>query len=243
VPTVGPTGNKVYDEMVPAILVNGPARLIFSTNAASAAQQVKAALSAILANVETDLTRYQQQYGIGSMKVVTVFFVLNADISNKREQTVYASSSVETDILVMVDDTAIWNPRFLSASLPAFHSEKVGFVGTCKWVKRLRHAQDSSATYLTNPWSQYVAKFWTCMDGLYLVRHNFEIRASNAADCGAFCVSGRSSLIRSSIVKITMFTGAFTNEYVFRVGECFLGWDPVTADDDNSTTRWVINYG
>jgi cellulose synthase/poly-beta-1,6-N-acetylglucosamine synthase-like glycosyltransferase len=243
VPTVDPAGNKVYDEMVAAILVNQPARLIFSTNAASVAQQVKDALPAILANVEAGCTTFQQQNGLGPMTVLTEILVLNANISNKRQQTVHAFSEVETDILVMVDDTAIWNPRFLEATLPAFQSDNVGFVGTRKWVKRVRYIQDPTFNFFTNLWKQYVADFWVCIGGLYLVRHNFEIRATSAADGGVFCVSGRSSLIRTSIVKNDLFTEAFLNEYVLRIGEHFPGWGPVSADDDNFITRWVINHG
>jgi hypothetical protein len=93
--------------MVAAILVNGAARVIFSTNTASAAEQVKAALPSILANAETGLTAYQRQYCLGPIKVVTEILILNANIINKREQTVHAFSNVGTDILVMVDDTAI----------------------------------------------------------------------------------------------------------------------------------------
>jgi hypothetical protein len=233
IPTVGPAGNKVFEDMVAAILVNQAARLIFSTNTASAAQQVKDALPAILANVEAGSTSFQKQHGLGLMKVITeILPPLNANISNKRQQTVHAFSEVETDILVMVDDTAIWNPRFLQATLPAFQSDKVG-----------RYSQDPTADFFTNLWKQYVGNFWICMGGLYLVRHNFEIRATNAADGGVFCVSGRTSLIRTSIVKNTLFTEAFLNEYVLRFGELFPGWGPVTADDDNFITRWVINHG
>ena len=243
VPTVGPTGNKVYDEMVAAILVNRAARLIFSTNTAFAAQQVENALPTILADVEAGITTYQQQHGLGPMEVITEIRVLNANVSNKRQQVVHAFSNVETGILVMVDDTAIWHPHFLHATLPAFQSENVGFVGTRKWVKRLPRPRDSTVNVLVGFWKQYIAGFWNTIGGLYLIRHNFEIRATNAADGGVFCVSGRSSLIRTDIVKNNLFTGAFLNEYVLRLGDSFPGWGPVTADDDNFITRWVINHG
>jgi hypothetical protein len=243
VPTVDPAGNKVYDEMVAAILVNRAACLIFSTNTASAAQQVEITLPAILANVEAGVTTYQQQHGLGPMKVTTKILVLNADISNKRQQVVHAFSNVKTKILVMVDDSAIWNPRFLQATLPAFQSEKVGFVGTHKWVKRLPRTHDKTVNFFANLWKQYVAGFWNTIGGLYLVRHNFEIRATNAADGGVFCVSGRSSLIRTNIIKNSSFTDAFLNEYIFRFGNHFPGWGPVIVDDDNFITRWVIDHG
>lgn len=56
-------------------------------------------------------------------------------------------------------------------------------------------------------------------------------------------MSGRSSLIRTDIVKNTSFEHEFLNEYILRFGEFFPGWGPVTADDDNFITRWMINHG
>lgn len=179
----------------------------------------------------------------------------NAQVSNKRQQVVHGFQEVDTEILIMVDDTAVWHPRFLEATLPAFASKKVGFVGTRKWVKRLPRPYDPTINLFANLWTQYVAGFWNTMGGLYLVRHTFEIQATNAADGGVFCVSGRSSLIRTDIVKKDEFTKAFLNEYILRFqwfgwlawlawfGKDFPGWGPVTADDDNFLTRWVIDHG
>jgi hypothetical protein len=243
VPTVGPHGNRVFGEMVTAILINGPARLIFSTNTITATEQVEGILPVVLADIEAGAATYQKQHGLGKHKVTTDIQVLNANVFNKRQQVVRAFEKVETEILVMVDDTAIWTPNFLLATLPAFESEKVGFVGTRKWVKRLEHPRDPTVNFLMGLWKQYVAGFWNTIGALYLVRHNFEIRATNAADGGVFCVSGRSSLIRTEIVAKDQFKNAFLNEYVLRFDDRFPGWGPVTADDDNFITRWVINHG
>ncbi|CBX94470.1 predicted protein [Plenodomus lingam JN3] len=243
VPTVGPQGNSVYDEMIAAILYNRPARLIFSTNTESAAEQVNAYMPSLLAAIEAGKSAYQMQYNLKAFRPTTEILVLNASVSNKRQQVVHGFQNVETEILVMVDDTAIWHPNFLAASLPAFGDSMVGFVGTRKWVKRFGRTHHPELGLFTNLWTQYKAGFWNTMGGLYLVRHNFEIRATNAADGGVFCVSGRSSLIRTSIVKNDTFTEAFTDEYILRLGDHFPGWGPVTADDDVFITRWVINQG
>jgi hypothetical protein len=243
VPTVGPRGNQVYDEMVAAILMNKPLRLIFSTNTDSAAKDVEERLPTILSDIRSGHTIYQLNHKLAPIDPQTEIVVLNAQISNKRQQVVHAFSRVETEVLVMVDDTAIWNPGFLMAALPAFDNTKVGFVGTRKWVKRLPRAWDSSLPLNRNLWNSYWEGFWNCMGGLYLVRHNFEIRATNAADGGVFCVSGRSSLIRTSIVNNPTFKNAFLNEYILRFSPGFPGWGPVNADDDNFITRWVINSG
>lgn len=80
-------------------------------------------------------------------------------MSNKRKQVVHAFSNVDADILVMVDDTAIWQPYFLQATLLAVESNQVGFVGTRKWVKRLSHPRDATASFFVSLWKQYVAGF------------------------------------------------------------------------------------
>jgi hypothetical protein len=243
VPTVGPSGNQVYDEVVAAILINQPLRLIFSTNTDSAAKEVQERLPMIISDIKSGISTYQMQHNLQPFEPRTEIIVLNAQISNKRQQVVHAFSHVETEVLVMVDDTAIWNPGFLMAALPAFDNTKVGFVGTRKWVKHLPRHWNSELSYLQNFWNVYLQGFWNCMGGIYLVRHNFEIRATNAADGGVFCVSGRSSLIRSSIVNTPAFKHAFLNEYILRFSPNFPGWGPVNADDDNFLTRWVINSG
>lgn len=71
VPPVGPAGNKFFNEMVIAILVNRPARLIFYTNTDSAAEQVDAALPHILADVQAGSSTYQAEHDLGPIKVMT----------------------------------------------------------------------------------------------------------------------------------------------------------------------------
>jgi hypothetical protein len=236
VPTLGPGYSESYEEMLASILVNCPARLALSTNTTSTAKQVEAALPAVIARLESGTTAYQKQHDLPPLKLVTDVIVLNAQVSDKRRQVIHGFSNVRTKILAMADDTAIWSPRFLQATLPAFQSDKVGFVGTYKWVKRIRHPRDKTLNLFVGLWKQYIAGFWNTMGALYLIRHNFEIRATNAADGGVFCVSGRTSLIRTEIVMNTRFTNDFLNEYIF----C---WGPLMADDDNFITRWVINHG
>lgn len=92
-------------------------------------------------------------------------------------------------------------------------------------------------------WKQYTAGFWNTIGGLYLQCHNFELRASNAADGGVFTVSGRTSLIRTSIVNNRRFTDQYTNEYILQCGGLFQGVGPVVSDDDNFLTRWATSHG
>lgn len=223
--------------MLTAILVNGSARLIFSTNTPSAKEKVEDRILSILAKFKAGTSEYQKKHNSNTkVELVTEIKVLNANESNKRKQVVKAFDEVETDVLVMVDDTAIWQPRFLEASLPAFQLPKVGFVGTRKWVKRESCERNKTLSMVAGLWKQYRAGFWNTMGALYLVRHNFEIRATNAADGGVFCVPGRSSPIRTNLVKSKASKEPFLNEYV-------LGFVPLKSDDDNFITRFIINNG
>lgn len=241
--TVGPKDNEVFDQMVSSILFNKPSRLVFSTNTSTATIQVEEALPAIVSALELGKSTYQRENRLHATEVSTEILVLCADISNKRRQVVHALKAAKTAITVMADDTAIWSPHFLKASLPAFADEKVGFVGTKKWVKREPRTYDPRKSWLANLWSNYWTGFWNTIGALYLIRHNFEIRATNAADGGVFCVSGRTSLIRTCIIDNDRFQRNFLNEFVLRLGERFCGWGPVVADDDNFLTRYIITEG
>lgn len=249
VPTVGPEDNPVFDDMVKGILINQPKCVIFSTNK----EVSQIATRSRIELVKDAMIRDRQYPGD-----VTEIAYENANFSNKRRQVVHGFNMVGTDILAMADDTAIWHPKFLKATLPAFNDKDVGLVGTRKWVKRIDD-QDAS----------HYARIWNMIGALYLVRHNWEIRASNTADGGVFCVSGRSSLVRSNIIQHEDFAEAFTNEYagefvytwlnslskycgLFRSLLTYLlnsqgltpkGFGPLNADDDNFITRWVINRG
>lgn len=118
-------------------------------------------------------------------------------------------------------------------------------MGTRKWVKgeSSERDPDPALPLVVGLWKQYFAGFWNTIGALYLVRHNFEIRATNVADGGVFCVSGRSALIRTNIVKDEAFKDAFQNEHILRFGNRWPGWGPVKSDDDNFIIRWVINNG
>lgn len=243
--TVGPEGNTVFDCVVAAVLWNRPARVVFACNTAAAAEAVGGFLESFRGEFEAGATRYQREHGLAGFAVGehTQIRVVCVGVSNKRRQMVAGLAHVETAVMVSVDDTAIWAPEWLAGSLPAFNDARVGLVGTRKWVQRLPRHHDASASAVTNLWNAYVSGFWNAMGGVYLIRHNFELRSTNAADGGVFCVSARSNLIRSAIVKHAAFAEAFTNEYVLPLGTHFRGFGPLNADDDNFVTRHVLRAG
>ncbi|KAF4626708.1 hypothetical protein G7Y89_g11446 [Cudoniella acicularis] len=80
--------------------------------------------------------------------------------------------ATETRLTMFLDDHVFLPYLFLDSVVPVFENPCVGLCGTKKAVRR----------------------------ALYLERHNFEIRATNAMDRGVFVVSGRALVILSEIV-------------------------------------------
>lgn len=67
-------------------------------------------------------------------------------------------------------------------------------------------------------------------------RHNFECTATYNIDGGVFVISGRTALARTSIIQSAEYKHGYQNEY-------FNGIGPMKVDDDNFTTRYMVNKG
>ncbi|KAI4692092.1 uncharacterized protein J4E84_003060 [Alternaria hordeiaustralica] len=285
VPTVGPANNPMFALMVEGILRNKPDRLIFAANNEKAkelierkVEEVKSAMrGGKRGDEDCSEDRYEDIWDavipITNWTGKTVIEAKYIEESNKRKQTEHAIKMVETDITFMVDDTAIWHPRFLQATLPAFNDPKVGLVGTRKRVqyKRPSHTEEEhkEKSRLRFWLSWYRSGFWNTVGAQYLDRHSYEIRASNAGDGAVFAISGRTLAILTDIVKDSKFREKFVDEYVltwvFKWLSYFKSWHispagwllkffegkgltekgigPLLADDDNFITRWVIDRG
>lgn len=142
--------------------------------------------------------------------------------------------------------------------VPAFEEKNVGLVGTNKEVIRQQPKADTLV-------GRYFEAFWNVMGAVYLARHNFEIRATNALDGGVFVVSGRAQMIRAEIFHAQDFLDRFLNErFLFGllppnsktalarfVANHVFGVEPTEAenargldpDDDNFITRWIVRKG
>jgi hypothetical protein len=141
-------------------------------------------------------------------------------------QVAHAVPQVATDLTVLIDDSVVWpSENFLPTLIAPFETMTVGLVGTSKLVHRVTPGNWSFAS---------VCNLVGC---LYLTRHNFEIRASNAVpgDHGVFVVSGRTAAHRTRVLQDRAFLRAFTNERFF-----FGLFGPLNADDDNFITRWYV---
>ncbi|KAK4938954.1 hypothetical protein LTR10_020702 [Elasticomyces elasticus] len=154
------------------------------------------------------------------------FKVYDTSVANKRQQVAHALTKVRTKICVLVDDHVFWPSRhFLRTAIAPFEDPKVGAVGTNKRVRRAN-----------TPFG--FASFWNVMGALYLERHNFEIRATNAIDGGVFVISGRTCAYRTAIFQDPDFLKGYLNERFF-----FGKFGPLNADDDNYITRQVVSKG
>ena len=208
IPTVDPEGHN-FGECLHSVLANAPGALIIST--VGMPKQL-----AIEQKVETLRGAYPS----------TTISVISGHKANKRSQVGAALPLVETKTVVLVDDHVFWpSPNFLPTVLAPFEDPGVGVVGTNKRVRR-----DRTGSIMTS--------FQNFLGCIYLERHNFEIRSTNAIDGGVFVVSGRTSIWRTTILQDPAFLEKFTNEYFF-----FGMFGPLNADNDNCLTRWAVSHG
>ncbi|KAI0475295.1 nucleotide-diphospho-sugar transferase [Xylariaceae sp. FL0804] len=208
-PTVDPKG-KDFLECCQSVLQNCPGRLLVITVG-------QALLSTTESILEPLAIKYPQ----------TRITVTSTDVASKRIQVAHGICTVETPFIVLVDDHVFWpSSNFLAIALAPFEDPEVGVVGTNKRVRRSEPGYG-------------LASFFNFLGCIYLERHNFDIRATNAIDGGVFVVSGRTSLWRTAVVQPRDdFLAGFTNERF-----CFGRFGPLDADDDNFLTRWAVRRG
>ncbi|KAI1116118.1 HAD-like domain-containing protein [Nemania sp. NC0429] len=209
-------------ECIQSCLLTGPAEIIITTDTEENCEILQQVVTEIRNRLQTD----------GSCEKCNIpIRIVNCAVSSKRKQVATGIRLATTSLMVFVDDHVFLKPRFLDATVCAFEDPEVGLCGTTKTVRR-----QVPKTGWPGGW--YWESFWNVMGALYLTRHNFEIRATNAADGGVFVVSGRALLVRTSIVKDERFLSQYLDER-FLLG--LLG--PIAPDDDNFLTRWVTKHG
>ncbi|RKP13990.1 glycosyltransferase family 2 protein [Piptocephalis cylindrospora] len=146
--------------------------------------------------------------------------VLSVTKANKRLQMVEGVKNTHTDILVFVDDDAIWPPRCLEYILACYEDPCMGGVGTSQTVKSIGAHQT----------------VWEVLAGFRLTIRNIEIAASTHIDGGVCCLSGRTAAYRTCILKDPEFQHAFTHDL-------WLGKYPLNSGDDKFLTRWMVSHG
>nr|OQO30510.1 hypothetical protein B0A51_01739 [Rachicladosporium sp. CCFEE 5018] len=131
----------------------------------------------------------------------TEITVLLSPIAHKRAQVATAIPHVKTKITVLLDDHVFWPKTFLRNAVAPFENPEIGAVGTNKRVRRTDIGFN-------------IRSYWNMLGAIYLERHNFEIRSTNAVD------------------------GGFTDERFF-----FSLCSPLGPDDDNFITRFEVTRG
>ncbi|PQE03187.1 glycosyltransferase family 2 protein [Rutstroemia sp. NJR-2017a BBW] len=145
--------------------------------------------------------------------------VFHAPIANKRIQVCEVIPKVKTRIIVMADDDVTWPKTILPWLLAPFENARIGAVGPCQRVQRVRNGT-------------FAERAFNWLGAAYIERRNFEISATHGIDGGTSCMSGRTCAFRSEILQSPLFLDGFKTE---RWGQYQLN-----ADDDNFVTRWLV---
>lgn len=212
IPTVAPN-TEAFLHCCETVLANQPRILIIAT---------------VGIKLEQEILRLIDAHKFKSRFPRTDYIAIKTDQANKRKQVALAGSIIDptiAPITVCVDDHVYWGSSFLKSLLAAFEDPKVGLVATNKKVVR-----DTTGGL----WKSYT-NFLAC---IYLTRHNFQIRSEPHIDGGVFVVSGRTSAMRTEILRDARFRAGYQDERFF-----FGLLGPLNPDDDNYITRWVLQDG
>jgi hypothetical protein len=227
--SVSESDNPEFEECLTTCLINKPAGVIIVTDTDFKATEVNKQLLSIRDKIQKGSSSFLSELGPTDISGVDVR-VTYAGVADKRCQIICAIQYVQTHLTMLLDDHVFLPRSFLDSVVPVFENPCIGLCGTKKAVRR-KHPEARSL------WGRYWELFWNVMGALYLTRHNFEIRATNAMDGGVFVVSGRALVVLTKIVQEDNFRKAFTNESFF-----FGLFGPLNPDDDNFITRWVLRH-
>jgi hypothetical protein len=148
--------------------------------------------------------------------------VLESPVANKRLQVCIAIPLVKTPITVMADNDVTWPSTILPWLLAPFEDKKMGAVGICQWVRRLK---TGTVTELCYNW----------LGAVYIERRNFEISATHYINGGTSYISGRTCALRTKILQDKGFLSGFATET----------WRGhlLKANNNNFITRWLVVKG
>ncbi|EHA54273.1 hypothetical protein MGG_01191 [Pyricularia oryzae 70-15] len=202
VTVVIPTIHDNFDELRPSlesILATKPHELIMVTTADKFEDLQRVAKTLSSPNIRIFCTQY----------------------ANKRIQVCEALPKITTRITIMADDDVTWPSTMMPWILAPFEDPKIGGVGTCQRVKRVREGGLG-------------LRIWNWLGAAYIERRNFEISATHNMDGGTSCMSGRTGAYRSEILRDYEFLEGFMKEE---------WWGKILkADDDNFVSRWLVSH-
>ncbi|TVY44943.1 Hyaluronan synthase [Lachnellula occidentalis] len=169
----------------------------------------------------TTSDKYQRLRAFVKTLEVSNIRVSHVPIANKRIQVCEAIPMVKTALIIMADDDVTWPRTILPWLLAPFEDSKIGGVGPCQRVQRIRSGYP------------VMERIYNWLGAAYIERRNFEISATHGLDGGTSCMSGRTCAFRSEILQSPLFLDGFKTE---RWGKFQLN-----ADDDNFVTRWLVS--
>ena len=146
--------------------------------------------------------------------------VITVEKGNKRNQMVAGINQVKTPITIFCDDDVLWPKRFIEYTLAPFEDSKMGGVGTNQTVLPVGKRMT----------------IWEIMAAFRVTMRTIECTASTFIDGGVTCLSGRTAIYRTSILRSSVFQYEFTHEY----------WNSkyhLNSGDDKFLTRWMQNNG
>lgn len=162
--------------------------------------------------------------GACSVNDVTTVRVVEVTARGKRAALIAGIKETNTKLVALVDDDIDWKTKskkftFLQKLVAPFqHDVKIGGVG-CKQVARIAHYFD----------------VWRILADMRLAVRFLELMATTTMDGGASCISGRTGLYRTSIVKNEEFYEYLGNETLWGM--------KLLSGDDKCLTRFVMNKG
>jgi hypothetical protein len=251
--SVSESDNPDFEECLTTWLLNRPARVIIVTDTEEREAAAKERYFDICIRIQNGSSRFLKDISATDVSAVAVSF-MHTNFADKRTQMAMAIPMVQTPLMVTFDDHVFVKPRFLQAVAAVFEDPQVGLCGTKKEVRRKSFAPASSPK---DCWElirallrHYWALYWNFLGIAYLMRHNFELRATNAIDGGVFVISGRAMVIRTKLVQSHEFLESFTNESIpcpaiLRLLRLFgvRCSGRVAIGDDNFITTWALNEG
>ncbi|KAJ3188744.1 hypothetical protein HDU85_004458 [Gaertneriomyces sp. JEL0708] len=172
----------------------------------------------IFVTVDTAKTGLERLANAVDPKRATVR-VVTVHRANKRSQMVAGANRVKTDITVFCDDDVIWGSEMLKWCLAPFEDGRVGGVGTSQRVVPLGKRMT----------------IWEILAAYRLTMRNVEITASTYIDGGVCCLSGRTAVYRTNILRDPDFQWKFTHEF-------WLGKYHQHSGDDKFLTRWLHSH-
>lgn len=154
--------------------------------------------------------------------------VYSTDVKNKRTQLKAVIPKVTTKITALVDDDIWWAKTSMPWILAPLEDERIGSVGLGMAAHPLPEGRGFN-----------LKTIWHYLGDEYLTRRNFDGASTLYHDAGISCMSGRTNILRTSILQDEAFLNAFVDER-----DLSRPCGPLLMNgEDKFITRWLFEHG